>query len=302
MPRPITVMSYNIRYDNPNDGRYAWRIRRDNVAGVIRFHKPDIVGLQEALHDQLQDLRERLPSYEWLNAGRAKAENAGEYAAVGFDKQRFNLEESSTFWLSEEPDEVGSVGWDARFPRLVRYTKLRERQTGVELFHFNTHLDHEGETSRLKSAKLLQRRIDELAPNEPVVVTGDFNCRQSSPPYQHLTKRTQACEGRTLRDARFASTTPHHGPLTTMTDFQNLIPDKKIDHVFVTSDVVVNMHGVCSDSYVNGRYPSDHLPIVVDLSFPSHVHDEATKTRRQSTFYRTDSIQESVQVPSKEVE
>jgi endonuclease/exonuclease/phosphatase family metal-dependent hydrolase len=295
-------MSYNIRYDNPNDGRYAWRTRRDNVAGVIRFHRPDVVGLQEALHDQLQDLRERLPSYQWLSAGRAKAENAGEYAAVGFDKLRFNLETSSTFWLSETPSETGSTGWDARFPRLVRYVKLRERQSGTELFHFNTHFDHEGETSRLKSAKLLQRRIDELAPDAPVVVTGDFNCRESEPPYRHLTNRSQSNEGRTLRDARYASCHPHHGPVTTMTDFQNLIPEKKIDYVFVTSDVVVDDHGVCSDSYRNGQYPSDHLPIVARLSLPNYLDAEnETEVRRRGTFYRTDSICESVQVPSEDV-
>lgn len=268
MPSEIRAMTYNIRYDNPNDGENIWRWRRDHVASVIRFHKPDLVGLQEALHEQLEDLRERLPSYQWVSAGREDGEYAGEYCAIGYDKERFNLEDQSTFWLSEAPSKPGSIGWDATLPRIVTYARLRERTTGVELSHFNTHLDHDGERARAESAKLLLTKIDELAPDTPAVLTGDFNTLESDEPYEILTGRDRSSTGRTILDTHQAAKHIHHGPTSTFNDFEELVPGKKIDYVFVTSDVEVIQHGACSDTYEDGQYPSDHLPVVVDLSLP----------------------------------
>lgn len=278
MPFDVTAMSYNVRYDNPAESADPWRRRRDAVASVVRFHGPDLVGLQEALHDQVEDLEERLPDYEWLFAGRADPESAGEYAAVGYLRERFNLEADGTVWLSETPDEAGSCGWDARLPRLVRWARLREEETDVELYLFNTHFDHAGETARLESAKLLRDTVDELARNEPVVITGDLNCRAGSPPYEHLTGRDKSSAGRSLQDTHRTARHDHHGPTTTMTDFRNLVPEKKIDYVLVTSDVETAVHGVCSDTYDDGRYPSDHLPVIVRLSLPEHrrVRDDAS--------------------------
>lgn len=277
MPLPVSVFSYNVRYDNPEENTHPWRKRRDRVASVIRFHDPDVVGLQEALHGQLEDLRDRLPEYEWLAAGREEPECAGEYAAIGYKRDRFNLEAEGTTWLSETPDTEGSVGWDAQLPRLVHHVRLREEETDVEFYLFNTHFDHYGETARLESAKLLLDLIDELAANEPVVVTGDFNCLAGSPPYEHLTGREKRSAGRTLRDTHRIARRGHHGPTTTVTDFHNLVPERKIDHVFVTSDVEPVQHGVCADCFDIGVYPSDHLPILVELVLPENASDPAER-------------------------
>lgn len=261
-------MSYNLRYDNAEDGENVWNRRRDRVASVIRFHRPDVVGLQEAFHTQIEDVRDRLDRFEWLEAGRTDGATAGELAAIGYDRERFNLESDGSFWLSETPSEAGSVGWDAMLPRLVRHARLREHETDVELHHFNTHFDHDGETARLESARLLRDRVDEHASNAPVLVTGDLNCRAGSPPYEHLTGREKASPGRTLRDTHETARRRHHGPETSMTDFHNLIPDKKIDHVLTSTDVEVVQHGICSDSFGDGTYPSDHLPVIAELLFP----------------------------------
>ena len=274
MPFRLSAMSYNVRYDNPEENAHPWRHRRDDVASVLRFHAPDVVGLQEALHDQLEDLRSRLPGYEWLSAGRRRPECAGEYAAIGYDRDRFNLEGEGTIWLSETPNEAGSVGWDAQLPRLVRHVRLRDESTDVEFYLFNTHFDHYGETARRESADLLLDRIDDLAANEPVVVTGDFNSLASSATYERLSGRDKRSEGRALRDSHQIARRGHHGPATTVTDFRNLVPDRKIDHVFVSSGVEPILHGVCSDTFGNGTYPSDHLPVLVELSLPENgVHD-----------------------------
>lgn len=268
MASELTVVSYNVRYDNPSDGRRAWSRRRNRVASVIRFHRPDVVGLQEAYHSQVEDLRDRLERFEWLAVGRDDGAVAGELAAIGFDRSRYNLEDAETFWLSETPDEPGSVGWDAMLPRLVHHVRLREHDTDVEFHHYNTHFDHGGERARTESARLLRDRIDEGAPNAPVVVTGDLNCRVGTEPYRLLTDRDKSSPGRTLRDTHRTARRGHHGPGTTMTDFHNLIPDKKIDYVLATTDVEVIQHGVAADSFGDGVYPSDHLPVVVQLSVP----------------------------------
>lgn len=265
----LSVMSYNVRFDNPDVDSYMWRDRRDGVANVIRRHGPDVVGLQEALHGQLDDLRSRLPSYEWLTAGRAGVRNAGEYAAVGYNADRFHAVEESTFWLSDTPDEAGSIGWDARFPRLVRWVRLRERSTGDELVHFNTHFDHEGTTAQLRSAELLGEFVRELAPKTPVVVTGDFNCLESDAPYRYLVGDDVSIGEQPLCDSRYESRSPHYGPATTRTEFDSLVSARKIDYVLVSEDISVASHAICTDTTAEGRYPSDHLPVVTRLVLPS---------------------------------
>ncbi|WP_226010972.1 endonuclease/exonuclease/phosphatase family protein [Halomicrobium salinisoli] len=272
MPSRFDVMTYNVRYDNPKDTEYVWRKRRDEVASVVRFHGPDVLGLQEALHDQVDDLRERLPRYEWLYAGRdGDVESAGEYAAIAYDRGRFNLEAEGTFWLSETPDEPGSVGWDAMLPRLVKWVRLREIDTGIEFVHYNTHFDHAGAEARCESAALLRDRIDGISPRDPVIVTGDFNTRESEVPYDRMTTAAD-CE-RTLLDAHYAANHDHHGPETTVTDFTSLVPGKRIDYVFVTPEVEIDLHGACSDTYGDGDYPSDHLPVITTLSLPRRTAD-----------------------------
>jgi endonuclease/exonuclease/phosphatase family metal-dependent hydrolase len=261
--RRVTVLSYNVRYANPNDGEQVWEQRRDDVASVIRFHRPQLVGLQEASHDQVEDLEERLPAFEWLTGGRPDSDNAGEYVAIGYDPGRLELESEDEFWLSETPSVPGSQGWDAMLPRLVRYSRFRDRETGGAFYHFNTHFDHRGETARLESARLLRDRIDDVASETPFVVTGDFNARESTEIYQILTEPRE--DGRTLIDAHFTSEIAHHGPMTTMTDFHDLVPSKKIDYVFVSDEMEVNVHGTCADLDEEGQYPSDHLPILTVL-------------------------------------
>lgn len=264
-PDMLRVMTYNVRYANPNDGENVWPNRRDHVATAIRFHRPDLVGLQEAVHDQLADLRERLPDFEWLATGRPEDGTAGEYVPIGYRRSRFEPAANGSFWLSETPDIPGR-GWDAALPRLVHYVRFRDRATGVTFHYFNTHFDHRGRTARQRGAELLRDRVDELAPDGPIIVTGDFNSRESSEPYRVLTEGSE--HRRSLTDTHRISKHPHHGPSTSMTDFGNLVPQKKIDHVLVSPEVEVINHGSCSDTYDDGRYPSDHLPVVADVSLP----------------------------------
>ncbi len=258
----LRVMSFNIRYNTPRDSANAWPHRKDLAASMIRFHHADLIGLQEALKGQIDDLVERLPGYSWFGVGRDDGREKGEFTAIFYRRDRFELLEGSTFWLSEEPDSVGGIGWDAAITRIVTWGKFRDQATGKIFFHFNTHFDHRGEQARRESAGLLVTKVKELAGTAPVIVTGDFNCREASEPYLTLTDSTGP---ESLRDARYLSAHGHHGPTGTWSGFKVAgTPGEKVDHIFVKNGVQVLQHGVLSDTF-DGRFPSDHLPVLVEV-------------------------------------
>lgn len=258
----LRAMTYNVRYDNPEDGEHRWANRREAVTSTIRFHAPDIVGLQEPLDHQLADVADRLPDFEWLGCGRIDGESEGEHTPIGYRTDRIECADSDTFWLSETPDEPGTVGWDARHPRIVTWARLRDRRTDASLLFANTHFSHDGPRARRKSAHLLLDRLTDLREDELVILTGDFNCVAGEEPYEILTDDDHTLD---LAGERDRSSESAHGPPTSVTDFENLVPNRKIDHVFTTPDVTVGHHGVCSDIYDDGRFPSDHLPVLAEL-------------------------------------
>ena len=259
-------MTFNIRYDEPRDGGNAWPKRKELVASMIRFHNADLVGVQEALKSQMDELGTLLPEYSWVGVGRADGKTGGEYSAIFFRKSRFKSLESATFWLSETPN-VPSTGWDAALPRIVTWIKLRDLTTGKTFFHFNTHFDHRGVKARTESARLLLNRINQVDPTLPVVVTGDFNFTEDADGYQVLTgKNSQTPPGpkTVLKDTRYISQHGHHGPTSTFNDFKALVPERKIDYVFVKGNIRVVQHGVLSDTW-DGRFPSDHCPVLAEI-------------------------------------
>lgn len=261
----VRVMSFNIRYDEPRDGVNAWANRKTKVADVIRFHKADLVGVQEALIGQLQDLEKSLPDFAWCGVGRADGKNDGEFSAILYRKSRFRLVETKTFWLSETPEKVGSKGWDANFPRIVTWAKFFDKQTKKTFFHFNTHFDHIGKVARTQSSKLLIAKTREISGKYPFVVTGDFNAEESTDVYKILTGKTESGRYKLL-DARYLSRNGHFGGTSTFSGFKELEPNRKIDYVFVKDGVDVYEHGVLSDRW-DGLWASDHLPVLAEIVF-----------------------------------
>lgn len=265
-PRYLRVMTFNIRYDEPRDKENAWPNRKELVASMIRFHHADLVGLQEALKRQIDDLEKLLPEYAWVGVGRTDGKTEGEYSAILYHKRRFALMAGSTFWLSETPD-VPSKGWDAAYPRIVTWVKLKDTTTGKSFFHFNTHFDHRGARAREEGARLLLQRIEKIAGRSPVVATGDFNFNEAAVGYQILTGKNPGKESGSqsiLQDARYLSEHGHHGPTSTFNEFKSLVPDMKIDYLFVKGKVRVLQHGALSDTW-DARFPSDHLPVLAEI-------------------------------------
>jgi endonuclease/exonuclease/phosphatase family metal-dependent hydrolase len=274
-------MTFNVRYDTAADGDDAWEHRRELVASVVRFHAPDVVGLQEPLAHQYAYLRERLPDYTWEGVGRVDGVAEDEHCPLGW-RPRVSLDDHGTVWLSETPEAPGSSYPGARKPRLVTWARLTV--DGRPLVVCNTHFDHESERARRRSARQLRGLVGDLAGGRdaaslsvPTVVLGDFNCTPGSVPYRLLVGAddpddlddldgsgvADGVAGPPLVDAMDAADYPHHGPTTTFERFDGE-PDRKIDHVFVAGDVAVRQHGVLADHW-DGRVPSDHCPVVAEL-------------------------------------
>jgi endonuclease/exonuclease/phosphatase family metal-dependent hydrolase len=170
--RAVRVCTFNVRHDKPDDD-HPWAEREPRVLGELERISPDLVGCQEALPHQYDDLRAGLEGYEWYGVGRRNGERAGEFVPVAWRSTRFERLESGAFWLSETPTEP-SVGWDADLPRVATWVRLRDRRSDRLFWLCNTHLDRRGERARLEA-------------DETPVVTGDANCTAESPPHRTVT-------------------------------------------------------------------------------------------------------------------
>ncbi len=255
----INIVSYNIRYNTPNDGINAWPNRTEMVTGLLQFHEAGIFGLQEALYGQIKDIENKMPNYAWFGTGRDDGDKEGEFSPIFYNKNLFTLEKNGQFWLSETPDKPG-LGWDAACNRVCAWGKFTQIKTNKQFFVFNTHFDHMGDTARANSAILILKFIGEITAKEtlPVILTGDFNLTPDELPITLIKKE--------LNDSREISVEPPYGPVGTFNSFDYNHPlDKRIDYVFVNKKVKVLKYAVLSDSKEN-RYPSDHLPVFVKIS------------------------------------
>ncbi len=259
---PVNVMSFNIRYDNPEDSMNNWKFRKERVANAVRFYDVDIVGMQEVLRNQLEDLRQRLPEYGVVGVGREDGKEKGEYSALWYRKSRFTLLDSGNFWLSETPEVAGSKGWDGACERIASWAKLKDAVSGKEYLALNTHLDHVGVVARREGVNLILEKVNELGSELPVIVTGDFNSEPESDVIKNITDPNNP---KHLTDARLASPVVY-GPSWTFHDFDKLPYDKRplIDYVFVRNGLSVLRYGVLAETE-NESLLSDHAPVLVTV-------------------------------------
>ena len=260
----LRVMSFNIRYANRGDGPNGWEFRADTVATIIADHA-DVVGVQEALAQQVKGLADRLPGFRWVGVGRNNGRQSGEFAAIFYRDARFRLQQDSTFWLSETPDRVGSRGWDADLPRIVTRARLYDRNTNKEFEFWNTHFDHVGRMARQNSARLIRSRLQQDQFRLPVILTGDFNCREDSKPYQILAEKTGAAR---LVDARSISSKSPEGPNSTWNGFQKVSEGQRIDFIWTSDKTPVLEHRILDVRTGTGRFASDHLPVQAVIRLP----------------------------------
>jgi endonuclease/exonuclease/phosphatase family metal-dependent hydrolase len=246
-------MSFNIRYGTAPDGENAWEHRRAVLVATIGAEAPDVLGVQEALRFQLDELGAALPGHVVLGVGRDDGATAGEYSALLIRRDRFDVDTSGTFWLSDTPETPGSTSWGNRITRICTWALLRDRETGGRLAVFNTHLDHESQPARERGAGLILERIGLLAGGLPVLVLGDFNAGEDNPALAPF------------RAAGFVDTYRVIDPDTTgdgtFGEFRGDSTGPKIDYILArggwiveTADILRRRSGT--------RDPSDHFPVV----------------------------------------
>ncbi len=278
---PINVMSFNIRLNTSSDGINAWPNRVKKVTSQIRFHDADIFGVQEALHNQMLDLQKNLPAYNYVGTGRDDGKTQGEYSAIFYNRNRFDTVRSGTFWLSKNPDQPGSKDWDAAITRVCSWVELIDKKAGPasgSFYFFNTHFDHIGVEARKNSAELILQKIQSLAGNKPIIVTGDFNTEPDKDPYRIMTAF--------LLDAKKISREPHYGPSGTFTGFESKEKsDMPIDYIFVSKGVDVLKHATLSQSW-QGLFSSDHYPVFarVIVYDPKKLSAEGAKLYEKRWF------------------
>jgi len=252
-------MTYNIRYDNPEDGENQWQERKGEVCALLNYYQPDVFGLQEALNHQRSYIHDCLNGYLSVGIGRDGEGRDSEATPIFYRAASLILLETETFWLSPTPD-VPSKGWDAALNRIATYAKFQEKSSGAVFHVFNTHFDHIGSQAREHSAHLLLSKIKQMGLiDQKLIIMGDFNCEDSDPPYGTLSTA--------LDDAFLNGVRSSYGPLGTWNDFETDTPiTRRIDYIFTKNSEVQFCRHI-DDRRKNNLQVSDHLPVLAEIRF-----------------------------------
>ena len=262
---PLHVMSFNIRYGTAKDGVNHWSERREILFDVIRERDADLIGLQEALGFQIDEIVAAAPGYAVIGVGRDDAAKAGEFSAILFKKDRFRVADAGTFWFSDTPEVPASKTWGNNITRICTWARFIDRD-GRGFYHFNLHLDHESQPSRERSTLLLRQRIDARPfPGDPVIVTGDFNVGEKNPALAALVMKGDPA---TPFLDTYRVLYPDETVVGTFNGFKtgNTNGDK-IDYVLVQPGAEVIAAEIIRTSR-NDRYPSDHFPVAARIRLP----------------------------------
>lgn len=271
----LQFATFNIRYEDPAlNGTRAWRERLRPAVNTLRRINPDIFGVQEALHNQVADLRASMTDYDFHGVGRDDGARNGEYAGIFFRRDALvPVEgESGRFWLSDTPEVPGSMTWGNQFPRIVSWIRLRDRASGRNFYVFNTHWDHRNQSSREHAALLLAKRIDERAhPEDPVVLLGDFNATETNPGVTYLRGEATTLLGKPAKWNKglidpYELLNKGRGERTTLHLWRGAgSPIGKVDHILVSGEARVISATIVTDPE---PFPSDHFPVAARIEFP----------------------------------
>lgn len=265
-PAEVDVMSFNIRYGTANDGANRWELRRQLLFDTIRTADPDVIGVQEALGGQIGEILDALPQYAALGVGRDDGKTRGEYAAILYRRDAYAVSDTGTFWFSDTPEVIASKSWGNTITRICTWARLVDRQ-GRAFWVFNVHLDHQSQPSRERSTALLLERIrTRRLPDEPVIVTGDFNAGEQN---AAITQLLRDAGSRAPLIDTFRAMQPDAKEVGTFTGFTiGQTTGDKIDYVLVTPGIEV-VSAAIDRTTRDGRYPSDHFPVTARVRLPA---------------------------------
>jgi endonuclease/exonuclease/phosphatase family metal-dependent hydrolase len=253
----MRVMTFNLRFATPLDGPNAWEFRKELVVEVILNHRPDLLGTQEGTVPQLEYLAEHLPGYLPLTAHR-NVDPTCQYPTIFYRADRFHVDESNEFWLSETPAVHRSVSWGSAFPRMATFGLFQETGRDLNFYFINTHLDHISKAARQEGARMIRKLFFPL--NLPIILVGDFNEPPGDPVYQELIGA-----GSLLRDS-WREVHPLGQEASTQHGFEGELRGSRIDWILVTPPFQVRRVAIVTDSR-DGRYPSDHFPYEAEVEY-----------------------------------
>jgi endonuclease/exonuclease/phosphatase family metal-dependent hydrolase len=267
----LRVMSFNIRVLNTSDAaENQWTNRADNVCALITELQPDLLGVQEAVPQQYEDVKAGLDGYASIFAGRDDG-TKGEGTPIFYKADRFRLVNSGHFWLSPTPNQP-SIGWNASCNRIAVWAVLEDVATGKSFVYLNTHFDHVSEEARVESAKLIKETVRGIAPNLPFVFNADFNLNEKSEGYDMLVNYSYPCID-TWKAA--AETEGGPGTLDIWGTYPN-VADNKIDFIFASKGTTVERSVICPAANEAGEYYSDHKAIYADIALAKEADSGAS--------------------------
>ena len=252
----LRFLTFNIRVAHALDRHNRWYRRRELVFDVIRDSRSQILGLQEVVPFQLDELLTAFPGLGAI-ADRRYAGRMGTYAPILFDRDAVEPAQSGDFWLSPDPDGRRTRGWDAAVPRICTWAVFRQHgPDGRRFAVFNTHFDQAGVVARGESARLVVSRLSTLV-HVPRVVTADLNADESSEAMAILRTAGFQDTFRELHPSEEALT--YHG-------FRGRGARSlgKIDYILRDDRWETIEAAVVRDGR-DGRFPSDHFPMTAEL-------------------------------------
>ena len=262
---PFRVMSFNVRNSNAADGENAWPKRADFFFETIAAFGPDLIGFQEVLARQYDEIVKRMPAYSLSGVARDDGKRQGEWACIGFRRERFALVDQGNFWLSEQPDVVGSKSWDAALTRICSWVRLREKASGREFVFANTHFDHKGVVARQEASRVISARLAKIAAGVPAILTGDLNINEDNPAYAGFVRPTQPEAIRWVDSYREVH--PRRAPdEASFHAFKGTVTGSRIDFIFHTAHFAATASDIDRSSR-DGRFPSDHFPVTAVLQW-----------------------------------
>jgi endonuclease/exonuclease/phosphatase family metal-dependent hydrolase len=250
-------MSFNLRYKDDEEGSV---INRSQIStAIISRYSPDSFGVQEATLKWLRILDKAVgDKYARVGEPRDKKGPFSEYSAVFYLKDKYNLLDSGTIWLSETPEKKYTGSFGTVCLRIATWAVLEDKETGVTYTHINTHLDHVLESTRVGQIKVLMNKVREINEEGNFVCTGDFNTYNNGEVYAEMIKVAE--------DTRLAAHLSDDGH--TFHGYGKIEKDElgAIDYIFVSKDTEVDTYKIIRDT-AKGMYPSDHYPIIADVKF-----------------------------------
>jgi endonuclease/exonuclease/phosphatase family metal-dependent hydrolase len=295
----LNIMTFNIRYDNPADKENRWDLRKELVKEIITNNNPDVIGLQEALKNQIDYLTSSLEDYDFVGVGRDDGISKGEYAAILYRKSKFDVVQSGNFWFSSTPDKSGSRSWGNKVTRICTWARFIDKETSIPFYVYNVHLDHESQNSREKSVILLTQKIRDRAVYDPFIVTGDFNTNAKSVAAQYMMGKApigNKVDGLYINPVYMMDTyrlkNPVEKEVGTFNEFKGKKDGDKIDFIFTCLDNTTLESGI-DRTEKDGKCPSDHYPVTAKMKV-KRLTDLEKKVREYEAVQNSHDVEKTM--------